>query len=222
MRRFWLVFALIGSLLVGSPGARGFEEGGEPPPYRAKVSWLDRETRELMVGLSWRRGCPVPLRDLRAIRLRHWGFDDTAHWGRLVVHEDVTSDIVAAFRRMYRHRFPIRQVWLVDRYGANDLESMKADNTSGFNCRWRAGQPGVWSEHAYGRAIDVNPRENPYKVGDHVSPPNGRRFVDRTQHLKGMIHAGDAARRAFTAIGWEWGGAWENVKDWQHFSENGR
>ena len=36
-----------------------------------------------------------------------------------------------------------------------------------------------------------------------------------------MIHPGGAAVRAFSAIGWGWGGSWHSLKDWQHFSANG-
>jgi hypothetical protein len=221
MHRLAVVVVALAAAVVGTaPTPTTSEE--DPPRFSASISWLDKEMRELMIGRSWRRGCPVPLRDLREVRLRHWGFDRQAHWGRLVLHRAWAPEIVDAFERMYRARFPIRKVRLVDRYGADDLKSMKDDNTSAFNCRWRAGQPGVWSEHAYGRAIDVNPRENPYVVGDHVSPPAGRRYLDRSLRLKGMIHADDAARRAFTSIGWEWGGAWKRVKDYQHFSSTGR
>ena len=115
----------------------------------------------------------MPLRDLRLVALRYWGFDRRAHMGRLVVHRDVARTIVDVFRRLYEVSYPIRQMRLVDYYGADDRTSMAHDNTSAFNCRWRAGQPGVWSQHAYGRAIDVNPVENPYVWSGGVSPPNG-------------------------------------------------
>jgi hypothetical protein len=221
MRRRAVVFVLLPALLI--PAASGSEAGaGSPPPFRASVAPIDRNTRELMVGRSWHRGCPVPLWKLRVIRLRRWGFDGQADWGRLVVHRAWALKIVSVFRTLYEQRFPIRRMRLVDYYGADDLESMKHDNTSAFNCRWRAGQPGVWSMHAYGKAIDVNPLENPYVRGDYVSPPGGRRYVDRSQHSKGMIHAGDVAVSAFRLIDWEWGGAWTgSVKDYQHFSSNG-
>jgi hypothetical protein len=99
---------------------------------------------------------------------------------------------------------------------------MVADNTSAFNCRWRAGSPGVWSQHAYGRAIDVNPVENPYVTPTYVSPPAGAAYVDRSQDLSGMIHHRDPVWWAFRAIRWAWGGTWTTVKDYQHFSANGR
>jgi len=28
--------------------------------------------------------------------------------------------------------------------------------------------------------------------------------------------------RAFAGVGWSWGGDWHSLKDWQHFSANGR
>ena len=99
---------------------------------------------------------------------------------------------VRVFRRLYEERFPIRRMRLVDRYGADDDRSMAADNTSAFNCRLRAGSSTEWSQHAYGRAIDVNPVENPFVTPTHVSPPAGVAYVDRTQHLPGMIHVHDA------------------------------
>ena len=112
---------------------------------------------------------------------------------------------------------------LIDAYGGDDRRSMRADNTSAFNCRDVAGRPGVWSQHAYGRAIDINPVENPYVSPDgSVSPRKGRRFADRSRDGRGMIHRGDTAVRAFRRQGWEWGGAWSGAKDYQHFSSNGR
>ena len=99
-------------------------------------------------------------------------------------------------RRLYRIDYPIRRMELVDRYGADDHRSMAADNTSAFNCRFVAGT-NRWSMHAYGRAIDINPVENPYVSGSHVSPPAGVPFADRSRHARGMIHAGDQVVRAF-------------------------
>ena len=219
VRRLLVPIALVALVTAASPGAAA---ATDQPPFHATVSRLDRATRELMIGRSWHKGCPVALRNLRVIRLRYWGFDRAAHWGRLVVHQSWAWRIVRVFKNLYWHRYPARQIWLVDRYGADDLRSMEHDNTSAFNCRWRAGQPGVWSMHAYGKALDLNPLENPYKRGSHVSPPGSRKYLDRTKHAKGMIHAGDVAVTAFDGIGWEWGGAWTGTEvDYQHFSSNG-
>jgi len=169
---------------------------------------------------SYHDGCPVPLADLRYLRLSYWGFDGAPHTGELVVSARVAEDVVTAFRSLFAHRFPIRQMRLVDDFGGSDDDSMAADNTSAFNCRPVTGGSG-WSEHSYGEAIDINPVENPYLSGSTVLPPAGRAFLDRPDK-PGVIHAGDVAVQAFAAIGWTWGGTWTSPVDLQHFSRSGR
>ena len=40
------------------------EPDTKPPEYRAKVSPLPEEVQKKMQGISWRKGCPVPMADL--------------------------------------------------------------------------------------------------------------------------------------------------------------
>ena len=151
------------------------------------------------------------------VTLRHVGFDGAAHNGRLVVHADVVDDVRSVFRRLYRAGFAIRRMRLVDSYGASDRRSMAANNSSAYNCRVVEGSTS-WSAHAYGRAIDVNPRLNPFvdRRGDY-QPANAAPWVDRTRTEPGMLHDGDAAVLAFTDRGWTWGGHWRTPLDYQHF-----
>ena len=137
-----------------------------------------------------------------------------------MVHADVASDVADVFAALYADRFPIERMLLVDEYGDDD-RSMAANNTSGYNCRRVAGQS-AWSDHAYGRAIDINPVQNPYVVGGDVRPPAARPFldVDRTEDARpqpGVIRDGDVVRREFDRLGWEWGGLYSDP-DFQHFS----
>ena len=136
------------------------------------------------LGNSWHAGCPVGPADLRMLRVTAWGFDGKLHRGRLVVHRDAVPAMTRVMRRLFVLHYPIRRMRPVSAYGADDHRSMAADNTSAFNCRFVSGTS-RWSQHAYGRAIDLNPLENPYVDGGHVSPPNGRRFADRTLRRQG-------------------------------------
>ncbi len=189
--------------------------------FYADVSRISPRLERRMRGKSWHRGCPVPIRRLRVIRVSYHGFDGDRHIGRLVANKDAVEALVRALRSMYRNGFKIRRMWLVDRYEGNDRRSMRADNTSAFNCRFVSGTT-RWSEHAYGRAIDINPVENPYVGSDgSVSPRSGRPYVDRSRRAKGMIHARDATVRAFRRGGWGWGGYWRTAKDYMHFSASG-
>ncbi|MDQ2622455.1 MAG: M15 family metallopeptidase, partial [Actinomycetota bacterium] len=160
---------------------------------------------------------------LRLVRITHWNFNRKPRIGHLVIRAGRARGVLRVFRELFERRFAIRRVRLVDAYGASDRRSMRADNTSAFNCREVSGRPGVWSEHAYGRAIDLNPVENPWvEPSGHVSPPAGRPYARRKPHRKGMVTPRGAVVRTFAAAGWKWGGNWSGVKDYQHFSTSGR
>jgi hypothetical protein len=198
-------------LLVPVAGA------ASPPPFTSSVSRVTAAD----LPYSWRPGCPVGPARLRALRLRHWDFRGRSRVGVLVVDAAEAGRVVSVFRRLYAARFPIRRMLGVEVYRGSDDASMRADNTSGFNCRYVGGTR-RWSEHAYGRAIDVNPIENPYVSGGRTSHPASVPYLNRTRRRPGMAFEGGALVRAFDAIGWGWGGRWSSVKDYQHFSASGR
>jgi len=174
-----------------------------------------------MTGVSWRPGCPVPLASLRLLRLSYWGFDGQARRGGLIVNADAVFAVLTAFRLLFDARYPIHRMRPVEAYGGSDERSMLADNTSAFNCR---GVPGstAWSQHAYGRAVDLNPFENPEVRGSQIDPPAASAWANRSRTGPAVIHHGDAAWRAFTAVGWTWGGDWSYPLDYMHFSANGQ
>ncbi|HEX4815989.1 MAG TPA: M15 family metallopeptidase [Nonomuraea sp.] len=202
---------------TGPPATPTATGAPSAPPFRAKVSAVPRDR----LPYSWRPGCPVHYRDLRLVTLSYWGWDDRPHTGELVVRETVSDDIVTVFRKLYAWRWPIRQMKLVDAYKADDFASIEVDNTSAFNCR-RATGSSNWSNHAYGEAIDINPRENPYVTasGD-TAHKNAEEFTKRPMKGKGVINPGDRVVKAFAQVGWEWGGSWSGTKDFQHFSKGG-
>lgn len=208
---------------AGAVTAPASGETRRPARFRGSVSRIGPDLRRRMTGVSWRRGCPVGLGRLRLVRVTHWDFNRRPRPGWLVIRAGHARPILRVFRQLFERRFAIRRIRLVDAYGGSDRRSMRADNTSAFNCREVSGRPGVWSEHAYGRALDLNPVENPWvEPSGHISPPAGRPFAQRRPHRKGMVNRRGAVVRAFAAAGWKWGGDWTGVKDYQHFSASGR
>jgi D-alanyl-D-alanine carboxypeptidase-like protein len=187
------------------------------PPFVAHVKPLTPAMKRTMTGVSWKPGCPVGLEDLRAVKMRFWGFDARAHKGTLIVNADIAAKTVRAFGKLYSARFPIRRMQPVDVYGGSDDASMAADNTSAFNCRPITGTTDRWSNHSYGRAIDINTIENPYVKGSTVLPPAGADYLDRSDVRPGMIVAGGLVTAAFAAEGFGWGGDYTSLKDYQHF-----
>ncbi|MGY6500715.1 MAG: M15 family metallopeptidase [Acidimicrobiales bacterium] len=191
-----------------------------PPANPAFVSDV-RAVSAARMPASWRPGCPVGPQDLRVVTVDHWDMAGRMRSGEMVVHRDHAAGVVAAFRDIHAARFPIARMELIDLYGGSDDASMAANNTSAFNCRRVTGGT-AWSEHAYGRAIDINPVQNPYVRGSTVLPPAGRDHLDRTATTPGLIRPGDAVTTAFSRIGWYWGGNWTSLKDYQHFSSTNR
>lgn len=170
---------------------------------------------------SWRSGCPVPPDDLVAVEFDHFTMDGDVARGVLIVHRSVAADAAAVTRAMYGSRFPLTGAQPVDAFGGDDDASMRADNTSAFNCRTVAGTT-TWSEHAYGLAIDINPVENPYVHEDGVEPPAGEAYTDRSDVRPGMVVEAGPVVGVFDHLGWGWGGRWSSAQDHQHFSRSGR
>ncbi len=206
---------------TASPAPSAAPTGPSSEPFTSSVAEVvGHPAQERIVGVSWREGCPVPLEQLRYLSLSYVDLDGAVRTGELVVHQDVVETVLAAMRDLYELGFPITQMRLVDDFDADDDASMRADNTAAFNCRTVAGTD-RWSNHAYGKAIDINPLRNPYVRGDDVDPPEGAAYADRSNHRPGMLHAGTPEVAAFTDRGWDWGGTWSAGQDYQHFSATG-
>ena len=213
----------VAALLLGlaaAPALASPAPGTPLPEFRAAVRMISPAERADMTPSVWRPGCPVGFASLRHVSLSYVGFDARAHRGALVVHHSAASDVVAIFRALYRERVPVRRMRPIQAYGGDDFASIEADNTSAFNCR-RVEGSSRWSEHAYGRAIDINPIENPYVSGGRTSHRASVPFLDRSPARPGMAVEGGALVEAFDAAGWGWGGRWSSIKDYQHFSVSG-
>ncbi len=192
------------------------------PPYHAQVAPLSPAQRKAMTPSVWRPGCPVALSGLRRVTITYVGFDGRAHRGALVVNRSVAAPVARTFGELYAARFAIRRMVPIEAYGGDDFRSIEADNTSAFNCRPATGSS-HWSEHAYGRAIDLDPLENPYVSGGRTSHTASRPYLDRARVAwrPGVITEGGVVTRAFARIGWGWGGRWSGTRDYQHLSASG-
>lgn len=194
--------------------------GAVPPVahsgYRSGISTISSAQRAAMTPTVWRAGCPVGPAALRAVRVTYRTFAGRDAMGTLVVHTDVAPAVRRIFQSLYRARVPIRRIEPIEKYRGSDFASIEADNTSAFNCRAATGS-GRWSNHAYGRAIDINPIENPWvEPGGVVYHRASRPYVARTPR-PGMAVPEGALVRAFEREGWSWGGRWSGTKDYQHF-----
>lgn len=159
----------------------------------------------------------MPLEDLRYLTLAHHTFDGGAELGELVVNVSVVDELRTVFQSLWDANYPVMSMRLIDDFDGDDLASVRANNTSAFNCRPVVGGSGSgWSRHAYGVAIDLNPLWNPYVRNGAAVPTESEPWVDRTVVQPGLIGPDDPAVAAFERAGWTWGGRW-NSPDYQHF-----
>jgi peptidoglycan LD-endopeptidase CwlK len=165
--------------------------------------------------------CPQEIRKRqRIVKVKYYSADGKIHQGQLVIDAELKSDIKKVFAIALKERFPIYSVIPISdthfrKDGRWDDElSMEANNTSAFNYREITGG-GRLSNHAYGRAIDINPLQNPY-LKNGIVLPHGARY---DPSIAGTFTSDHPLVRAFLQLGWDWGGNWTSPKDYQHFEK---
>jgi LysM repeat protein len=184
------------------------------------TGWRSRVETVTPGAVNWdaSKKCPVPPADLRKVWVTYIDFYGASHQGSIVVHHSIAARTQRAFQSLYRMRFRIQGMSPMT-LNAPYISDMSAV-TAGYNCRVVSGSK-TMSQHAYGKAIDVNPVQNPMVRGSYIDPVGGRAFLRRDVYRRGMMHASGAVR-AFTEQGFYWGGRWNSLKDDMHFSMNNR
>ena len=201
------------------PAPANPEEVSPTAPDTVFVSTpIPPEVEARMRGVSYPAHATIPLEDLRYLRLSYVDFEGNPQVGELVCNKRIADDLVDIFRELYKARYPIRSIRLIDDYGGKDEASMAADNTSCFNYRPKSGGRSL-SKHALGLAVDVNPLENPYVRGRTVLPADAASYVDRRQSFPHKIDKNDLCYKLFRQHGFTWGGSWGPLKDYQHFEK---
>jgi len=173
-------------------------------------------------GRSYKKGCSVPLSELRYLKVLHIGFDGETHIGEMICNQAIADDLLEIFRTLFEARYPIERMRLIDDYDADDRRSMEANNSSAFNYR-EIRNTGKLSNHSFGYAVDINPLFNPCVIVRNgqtiVDPAAGSAYADRTRNFPGKIDHDDLCYREFRKHGFVWGGDWKSVKDYQHFEK---
>jgi D-alanyl-D-alanine carboxypeptidase len=210
-----LVLAVVAVVAVSCLGDDG---DGPPASAQAVVRPVPRPQWQRMVEAGMvRPACPIDHRsELRRVEVNHYNFQGQVRRGHLIVNRDVARSVSRIFTRLYEAKFPIRRMQSVEAYNGNSDASLRHDNTAAYNCRRmsQTNAPLMESPHANGRAIDINPRENPWMDlrCDCWSPT--ARLHERTPG-QGKILRGGLVWRIFRREGWIWQNI--DVADYMHF-----
>ena len=175
-----------------------------------------------MKGKSYKAECTIPLSELRYIKALHITLDGYIKLGEMVVNRAIAGDVLAILRALYKDGYPIEKMVLVDEYNADDEASMRDNNSSAFNYRHTPNSTRL-SAHSRGMAVDINPLYNPYvKVYSdrtYVAPATATEYVNRYGAFPYKIERDDICCRLFLQYGFEWGGDYKSIKDYQHFEK---
>ena len=150
----------------------------------------------------------------KLVNVLYYSFDNKIHQGQIIINKKLEKDIDEIFKLAMQIKFPIEKTSPISKYDWNDNMSMKDNNTSGFNYRKILGSERL-SNHAYGFAIDINPRLNPFIKNGKILPDGAN--YDKTK--TGTLTVENPIVKKFKELGWIWGGDWESIKDYQHFEK---
>lgn len=192
----------------------------DPPEPGVFTATIGPIPADVLARSSWTEECPVTVDELRYLTMSHYGFDGEFHTGEMIVNASVAEDIVWVFKKLHDARFPIEDMRVTSSADIDAPPTGDGNRTASFECRPSVGST-TWSQHAFGLAVDINRFHNPYIRGELVLPELASYYLDRTLGEPGMIVEGDVVHQAFTELGWGWGGSWNSLKDWMHFSQNG-
>jgi len=158
---------------------------------------------------------PEIINSLSMIDVFYFSFDGKKHLGQIVVNSELEDDVLEIFSFMEELRFPVGRVIPIVQYQWDDLKSMAANNSSGFNFRMIAGTAKL-SLHALGRAVDINPVQNPVIYPQGLIAPAGAQYVPTN---RGTFTKDNPVVQEFLKRGWHWGGNFDQPKDYHHFEK---
>lgn len=207
---FMVVFWLCTTLSVQSQNhSKGFS-----------VQEIPDSVWNIMQGKTYQPNPVIKRSDLRYLKVMHWDYDEREHQGELICNKIIADKLIAIFQELYQQHYPIEKIRLPEEYDADDNRQMEDNNTSCF-CYRNVSDTKKLSYHARGLAIDINTRYNPYvryRNGKTiVQPSNGKAYVNRNKNFRYKIVENDLCHRLFIRHSFTWGGAWNTLKDYQHF-----
>jgi len=152
---------------------------------------------------------------LSLVDVIYYSFDGLRHQGQIIVDAGLEDDVYEMFQLIEELKFPVGKVIPIVAYLWEDGDSMADNNSSGFNFRVIEGTNKI-SLHSFGRAIDINPVQNPVIYPTGIIAPAGALY---RQQNNGTFTVKNPIVQEFIKRGWHWGGNFEQPKDYHHFEK---
>jgi len=153
---------------------------------------------------------------LSLIDVCYYSFDGRKHQGQIIVNQELEDDVYEIFNFIEKILFPIGKVIPIVAYQWDDYSSMADNNSSSFNFRVISGTTKL-SMHSLGKAIDINPVQNPVIYPNGIIAPEGAKY---RLGERGTLAADHPIVEEFLKRGWRWGGNFDQPKDYHHFENH--
>ena len=205
-----------------APAPYGFTNAGTPatPPVAAYAPsavklMTDAQWAKVRANGVWRDGCPGYRTSFRRVEVPYWGLDGKTHRGWVNVNADVASSTARIFNTLYAKNFRMHRVEGIEMFGGWEWLGSKGNVSTALNCRKPSEQNSANSSspHAWGRALDVNPVQNPY-----INPRTGTwdPNAPASASAPGAIRYGGLAWTVLRSYDWYWSGT-DSWRDYMHF-----
>jgi hypothetical protein len=212
------VLTIVLFLILGFVG-KGYAQKNDTMVFHRQLfisGPVPEQVQQRMIGKSMPANIPISFNELRYLQLPYYDFEGNIQIGEMVCNKAIADDLLDIFRILFHFEYPFQSIRLVDDFDGDDEASMQANNTSCFNYRNIPGSQ-LLSKHALGRAIDINPLQNPWVRGSRTYPSTATPYRDRSRDFPHKIDKQDLCYRVFKWKGFFWGGEWKTAKDYQHF-----
>lgn len=196
-----------------------------------EISDINETIYNRIINKSYINNNNISLEDLVYINFLHYDFNNNVKVGELIVNKKIQNRIINILRELFNNKYQINSFILVDNFFDNeneerfeiDKKSIKNDNSYSFFYR-KIYKTDKLSNHAYGLAIDINPKENPYLPFvdgkydySNLSYEEMYYLNNRDENIPHVITHNDLLYKLFIENGFIWGGDWIDTKDYQHF-----
>ena len=153
----------LNGVAAGTPLSASEVDTANPESYNMILSLAEGDyTYTRIKDRSWKDHSGVELEDLRYVKVLHYDGDGAILVGELMVHKDILDDVTSIFAELFRRKYPINSMCLIDNYfgggtaASAEAQSAEKNNTTCF-CGGAKTGSGETAPEAYGKAIILNP-----------------------------------------------------------------
>lgn len=181
---------------------------------RGAESGIPDEIYDKIFGTTLFDDSPVKRENLVYLTIPYYNFDGETELGHMIVNKKVADDVLSIFAELYSVKYPIEKMDIAEAFDSSqsallnstELASKGSNNTCAL---YYSVENGEFLPHAFGTAIDVNPKINPSRdIYGAPVPKNAGKYAngdDLTEvEQSAKITEESEIYRIFTEHGWTW------------------